>query len=61
MEVVTVEVEVIEGVKETAALTGAKATVAVRGPLQAHVVVTDWKVGVGGLRGITLGSSVSIA
>ena len=41
-------------------LTGATATVAVRGPFHAHVVVTDWKVGVGGLGGVTRGVSISI-
>ena len=41
-------------------LTGATVTVAVRGPFHAHVVVTDWKVGVGGLGGVTRGVSISI-
>ena len=61
MGTVTVEDEVIEEVEEAVALTGAIATVTVRGPFQAHVVVTDWKVEVGGLQGMTQGSSVSIS
>ena len=40
MGVVTVEDEVVEEAKESVALTDAKATVTVRGPLQASVVVT---------------------
>ena len=60
MEVVTIEEDVFEDVKENVALNDAKAIVTVWGPEEARLVVTVWEVDVGELLGATKDSSVSI-